>query len=243
MPSSLFVRALVVLLACLGGAGPVAAQEPATAHQGFGPDMAPRVAACTACHGREGQATRTGYFPRIAGKPAGYLYEQLRSFRDGRRTQPAMQHLLSNLSDAYLREMAAYFAAQQHPYPAPPPSDLSAELLARGRALVLEGDAARGLPACASCHGAALTGVEPGVPGLLGLPRLYIASQLGAWLTGERRALAPDCMAEVGRQLNATDIQAVAGWLALQPMPADARAVAAHPLPRPCSASTAGALP
>ena len=28
--------------------------------------------------------------------------------------------------------------------------------------------------ACASCHGSALTGVEPTVPGLLGLPRDYL---------------------------------------------------------------------
>lgn len=201
-------------------------------------DMTPRVAACVTCHGRDGQATNSGYFPRIAGKPAGYLYEQLRNFRDGRRLQPAMNHLLTNLSDPYLREMAEHFAALRYPYPAPAASDLGAEVLARGRTLVFEGDAARGLPACASCHGAALTGVEPGIPGLLGLPRLYIASQLGAWLTHERRALAPDCMAEVGRLLQPADIQAVAGWLSAQPMPAATQAVVApaHPLPRPCSA-------
>ena len=201
-------------------------------------DMAPRVAACVTCHGRDGQATNSGYFPRIAGKPAGYLYEQLRNFRDGRRQQPAMNHLLSNLSDAYLREMADHFAELKYPYAPPPASELNAEVLARGRALVFEGDAARGLPACATCHGAALTGVAPGIPGLLGLPRLYIASQLGAWLTNERRALAPDCMAEVGRKLQQADIQAVAGWLAAQPMPAGAQPAAAlpHALPQPCSA-------
>ena len=47
--------------------------------------MAERVRACTACHGKEGRATSDGYYPRIAGKPAGYLYNQLVNFRDGRR--------------------------------------------------------------------------------------------------------------------------------------------------------------
>lgn len=65
-------------------------------------DMARRMAACITCHGRDGQATNSGYFPRLAGKPAGYLYEQLRSFRDGRRQQADMSHLLANLSDAYV---------------------------------------------------------------------------------------------------------------------------------------------
>ena len=39
--------------------------------------MAQRVQACTPCHGKEGRATNQGYFPRIAGKPAGYLANQL----------------------------------------------------------------------------------------------------------------------------------------------------------------------
>jgi cytochrome c553 len=43
--------------------------------------MADRMAACTACHGKEGRATADGYYPRIAGKPEGYLLNQLQSFR------------------------------------------------------------------------------------------------------------------------------------------------------------------
>jgi cytochrome c553 len=39
------------------------------------------VAACTLCHGKEGVAGTDGYYPRIAGKPAGYLYQQLLNFR------------------------------------------------------------------------------------------------------------------------------------------------------------------
>ncbi|WP_342665582.1 c-type cytochrome [Xenophilus azovorans] len=201
------------------------------------------MAACITCHGREGQATNSGYFPRLAGKPAGYLYEQLRSFRDGRRQQADMSHLLANLSDTYLREMAEYFAALDLPYPPPAPSDLPAAQLARGKAMVFEGDAARGIPACASCHGQALTGVQPGIPGLLGLPRLYIASQLGSWVTGDRRAPAPDCMTEVGRKLNNEDIRAVAGWLAAQPVAADAKPAAALPAGVSVACSAMGAHP
>lgn len=204
-------------------------------------EMTRRVAACTMCHGREGQAAHSDYFPRLAGKPAGYLYEQLRSFRDGRRQQAEMGHLLANLSDAYLREMAEYFASLELPYPPPAPSDLSDAQLTRGKALVFGGDEARGIPACARCHGDALTGVQPHTPSLLGLPRLYIASQLGAWVTGDRRALAPDCMAEVGRKLNNEDIRAVAGWLAAQPVPTAAKPAASLPraLPVACSAMEA----
>jgi cytochrome c553 len=197
-----------------------------------------RMAACIACHGREGASTNAGFFPRLAGKPAGYLYNQLLSFRDGRRFNSDMTHMVQFLSDAYLREIADYFAALDLPYPqVAAGSDASASTLQRGRLLATEGDAARGIPACTACHGAALTGVQPGIPGLLGLPRLYLASQLGAWLTDDRHALPPDCMAEVGRKLTAADINAVASWLAVQPMPADPKPVAALPAPPPVACS------
>ena len=42
-------------------------------------------------------------------------------------------------------------------------------MLARGRSLVTEGDAAHGVPACSGCHGPKLTGMEPAIPGLVGL--------------------------------------------------------------------------
>ena len=185
-----------------------------------------QLRACTVCHGRQGQASNHGYLPRIAGKPAGYLYNQLTSFRDGGRHYPLMRDLLENLTDDYLREIAGHFAALDLPHPPPQVSGAPAVVLAKGRTLALQGDAARGLPACASCHGDALTGVMPATPGLLGLPRDYLNAQLGAWKTGQRRAAAPDCMADIAARLEPQDIGAVSTWLASQPLPANPRAVA-----------------
>lgn len=36
--------------------------------------LAQRAMACTGCHGKQGRAAPDGYYPRLAGKPAGYLY-------------------------------------------------------------------------------------------------------------------------------------------------------------------------
>lgn len=191
--------------------------------------MASRVLACTVCHGKEGRATPDGYFPRIAGKPAGYLANQLLNFRDGRRSYPQMSYLIEHLTDDYLREMAEHFAALDVPYPAPPPPQAAPAVLERGRQLVHQGDAARNVPACVACHGAAMTGVAPSIPGLLGLPRDYLNSQLGAWKTGQRRAQAPDCMAAIARQLTPEEVSAVSAWLAAQPVPASGKP--AHSLP------------
>jgi len=197
----------------------------------FEDTIAQRVLACTGCHGKEGRAAPDGYYPRIAGKPAGYLYAQLLAFREGRRRYAPMTELLDPLNDAYLREIAGHFAGLALPYPPPQPPTAAPALLERGRALATAGDGA--VPACAACHGAALTGVEPATPGLLGLPRDYLNAQLGAWRTGQRRAIAPDCMARVARALAPQDIEAVAQWLAAQPVPPAAKAVAALPAPRP----------
>jgi cytochrome c553 len=205
--------------------------------------LAPRVVPCTACHGKEGRAAPDGYHPRIAGKPAGYLYNQLVNFRDGRRRYGPMVYLVDHLSDAYLREIAGHFAALELPYPPPAPVVATAEQLKLGERLATQGDAAREVPACTGCHGAALTGVAPAIPGLLGLPRDYLAGQIGAWANGQRRAHAPDCMAEVAKRLSPDDVSAVASWLASQPLPAQTKPAASlpAPLPLPCGGAPGGA--
>ena len=198
--------------------------------------MAQRVMACTLCHGREGRATNTGFFPRIAGKPEGYLYHQLRHFREGRRNNAGMTALLDHMSDAYLHEIAQHFANLDLPYPPPAPIEVSAAVLARGEGLVRRGDSGRELPACQTCHGEALTGVLPNVPGLLGLPRDYLIGQLGGWQTGLRKAFEPDCMAHVAQLLEPSEIAAVSAWLAAQPLPPSSHPAppASQPMPLRC---------
>ena len=195
----------------------------------FEDTMAQRTLACTTCHGKEGRAGPDGYYPRIAGKPAGYLYNQLINLRDGRRHYALMAGLLDPLSDRYLMEIAQYFSALDLPYSAPLNTTASTEVLQRGRALATQGDAAKKIPACTQCHGTALTGVAPNIPGLLGLPRDYLNAQLGGWQTGQRRAHAPDCMAKITQRMNVQDVNAVATWLATQAVPANAKPAIALP--------------
>lgn len=240
--ASVLVRAMVSILVLMAAQALVpatAAAAPAAARpepHAVPDTMAQRLQACTVCHGADGRATAQGYFPRLAGKPAGYLYQQLVHFREGRRSNPTMTRLLRNLSDDYLRDIAGHFAGQQLPYPPPQTRAADPAEMARGEALVRRGDPTRRLPACEQCHGPALTGVQPALPGLLGLPRDYLVAQLGAWQTGQRRAAAPDCMAHVARQLAAADIAAVATWLSSQAVPGTAvpAITIARPLPLDC---------
>jgi cytochrome c553 len=203
--------------------------------------MAQRVLACTTCHRPQGRAGPDGYYPRLAGKPAHYLYKQLLDFRDGRRHYPLMAGLLAPLSDDYLFDIAKHFSALDLPYapatatvPAATPGASGATTVAqqRGQQLATVGDPARKLPACSACHGAALTGVLPQVPGLLGLSRDYLNAQLGGWQSGQRLGHAPDCMANVSKRLSLPDIAAVSAWLSAQPLPVNTR-------PAPASAAIA----
>ena len=98
---------------------------------GSAPDtMAARVQGCSTCHGPSGEGTHDDNFPRIAGKPAGYLFNQLQNFREGRRSYPPMNYLLGYLHDDYFTDMATFFAGQRIPFASPEHSALAASELA-----------------------------------------------------------------------------------------------------------------
>jgi cytochrome c553 len=183
--------------------------------------MEARVQGCVTCHGQSGQGTNSGYYPRIAGKPAGYLYNQLVAFRDGTRNYAPMNYLVAYLPDAYLREMAEHYAKLRPAFAQREQGNADPAMLARGQSLVTSGDPQKGIPACAACHGAELVGMQPGIPGLVGLRPNYIAGQLTSWKVGERRAAEPDCMKRVVSRMSDSDIAAVATWLGRQEAPKD----------------------
>jgi cytochrome c553 len=173
-----------------------------------------RAQGCSTCHGAHGEGTVDPNFPRIAGKPAGYLFNQLKNFRDGRRSYPPMNYLLAYMNDDFLEELAGYFASQ-------PPQQQKAALpqnseSTAGMHLATRGDDSHGIPACVRCHGETFAGIEPGIPGLIGLNSRYIAAQLVAWRVGTRHAGAPDCMHDIASRLSETQIRSVAAWLGAQ---------------------------
>src|ERR1700722_1210035 len=98
-----------------------------------------RVLVCTPCLGLRGLGPQDDYFPRLAGKPAGYLYNQLVAFRDGRRHYAPMNYLLEYQNKDYLRAMADYFASQDPPYLARHPTTTQSAVLTHGKTLATEG--------------------------------------------------------------------------------------------------------
>lgn len=228
-------RFLGLLVIAFALAAPARGQQRVSAPERAPDTMEARVAACVGCHGAKGRGVENVYFPRLAGKPAGYLYNQLLAFRDGRRKYVPMNYLLAYLPDEYLMRMAEYFAAQNPPPLVLPRQNVPAQLLAEGQRIVTQGVPGKKIPACQACHGANLAGHEPGIPGLLGLRADYVSAQLGAWRYGTRTALSPDCMQFVASSLSEPEVAAVAAYLASLPVSGERPAPPGGPrLPLKC---------
>ena len=112
------------------------------------------------------------------------------------------------------------------------PTD-SKEVLARGESMATSGDPQRGIPPCAACHNPNFGGMEPAIPGLLGLRASYISAQLGGWRYGTRTAASPDCMQVIASLLTEDDVKAVAAYLSSRPAPNDPSFAPHGSLPMP----------
>ena len=93
-----------VLFAAALAAGPALAQDTQ------GRNLA---AGCAICHGTDGRAVKDSGFAPLAGLERGYLVEQMRAFRDGKRPSTVMQQLARGYSEAQIEQLSAWFAAQK----------------------------------------------------------------------------------------------------------------------------------
>jgi cytochrome c553 len=66
---------------------------------------------CVACHGTNGVGI-TGDYPTLAGQHADYLQRALIQYKHGDRKNPVMATFIGQLSDAEIKAVADYYAAQ-----------------------------------------------------------------------------------------------------------------------------------
>ncbi|HLU77834.1 MAG TPA: cytochrome c [Burkholderiales bacterium] len=97
-------RLLILALASLF-ATPVLAGDPAA-----GAEIAKKV--CAACHGADGNSSISPEFPKLAGQHEDYLLQALSQYKSGARKNPIMAAQVQPLSEADMRNLAAYFATQ-----------------------------------------------------------------------------------------------------------------------------------
>jgi len=189
----------------------VCAELPAKGDSAKGQSIANKV--CAACHGPDGNSP-TAINPKLASQIPEYLQKQLSNFKSApgkkaERENPIMAGMAAGLSPEDMRDVAAYFAAQA----AKPGAARNRETLALGRKIWRGGDSAKGLPACAACHGATGAGLPVQYPRLAGQYPEYIESQLKAFRAGERRNDANKMMQSIAAKMSDPEIRAVADYV------------------------------
>ena len=69
------------------------------------------AATCTFCHGTDGRSV--GITPSLAGVDKGYMAQQMKDYKTGKRPATIMHQLAKGYTDAQIDQIAAYFAAQK----------------------------------------------------------------------------------------------------------------------------------
>lgn len=181
-------------------------------------DSARGITACASCHGAAGNSTIPAN-PRLSGQPHEYLAKQLADFKKEGDGQPArrgpdgvptiMTVNVAPLTPQDMQNIALYLAQQ-------PPKDPSTagykELVKRGQEIWRGGIAARGVPACASCHAANGAGVPGQYPRLSGQFPSYLEAQLKLFRNGDRSNSPP--MHDIANRMTDADITAVSDYAA-----------------------------
>ncbi len=172
-----------------------------------GSDLAANI--CASCHGADGISPDPA-FPHMAGQSAFAIYKQLHDFKNGARANDLMASVVDTLDDEQMADIAAHFSAFAKGALDPTTPVTNDPAIVR---LVERGITSRGLPACASCHGAHAGGpVE--TPTLAGQRHEYLAAQLRAFAKGERRNDIYHRMRDIAKKLTDTEIEELAAYYA-----------------------------
>jgi cbb3-type cytochrome c oxidase subunit III len=192
-------------LACTGVASQAA--EPAASAPDPAKGAAISASVCAACHTNDG-SRGVAANPIIQGQHPDYLVKQLTEFKAGKRDNPVMKAMAAPLSEADMKNVAAFYASKQ-----PKPGFAkNKDLVADGEKIYRGGIADRSIPACSGCHGPSGAGIPAQYPRLAGQHADYVAAQLAAFRSGARHN--NPVMTAVAAKLNDRDIKALADYVA-----------------------------
>jgi cytochrome c553 len=158
---------------------------------------------CTMCHGARGLSQADS--PNLAGQHPIAIYKQLVDFKTGARTSAVMVPLMAGLSDADMRDLAAYYAYLPRPSDHPRIADAPPRIVANGAPL-------RGIAPCGACHGDLDS--KAGAGWLGGQPTVYLRAQLDAFASGARRNDIGEQMRNVARRMTTAEIGAASEYYA-----------------------------
>lgn len=170
-------------------------------------DAARGLPACITCHGAAGAST-IAQNPKLAGQHEAYLYKQLLNFKGPDRKQAIMTTYAGMLTDAEMKNIAAYLDKQ----PASPGAAKDRVSLALGKRIYRGGIAEKNVPACAACHGPNGAGIPAQFARLGGQHQEYTSAQLMNFRTGTRNNSIQ--MTSIAKRLSDDEMHAVADYIA-----------------------------
>ena len=173
---------------------PAKAQTPAPGDQAAG--KAAASAGCAACHGDQGVSGNSAT-PSLAGQDADYLGAALRGYKDGSRKDESMKGPAAALDDPAVKNIAAYYAAQQ-----PQPLNVRRPLTT-----------AEWSERCDRCHGPGGNSTDPMMPRLAAQRADWLEQILQAYRTGARKSTA---MAAMSALMSEADVRDLAAYYARQ---------------------------
>jgi cytochrome c553 len=161
---------------------------------------------CTMCHGARGLSQADT--PNLAGEYPVTIYKQLVDFKTGARSSAVMAPLVADLSDADMRDLAAYYAYLPRVSDHPPVTDLPPRIVEGGAPM-------RGIAPCGACHGELAS--KAAAAWLEGQPAVYLRAQLLAFASGGRRNDIGEQMRNIARQMTPEEIDAASRFYAEHP--------------------------
>ncbi len=210
-----FVKSLFVALLAVSSAASAVDAKPAVAKADPAKgatlyadgDAARGLPACVSCHGAAGNSTIAAN-PKLAGQHEAYIYKQLVNFTAPERNQAIMTTYSKMLTDEEKKNIAAYLSAQV----AKPGAAKNKDTVEIGKKIYRAGIVEKNVPACASCHGAAGSGLPSQYPRLAGQHQDYTAAQLTTFRTGVRYNNA--AMTTIAKRMSDDEMKAVADYIA-----------------------------
>jgi cytochrome c553 len=161
---------------------------------------------CTMCHGTRGLSQADT--PNLAGQYPATIYKELVDFKTGARASAVMAPLVADLTDADMRDLAAYYAY----LPRVTGSGSSAGEPPR---IVASGAPLRGIAPCGACHGEVDS--KASAAWLEGQPAIYLRTQIEAFATGARHNDIGEQMRNIARRMTAAEIAAAGEFYADRP--------------------------
>jgi cytochrome c553 len=177
---------------------PVAPLAPATTHVSLYERGKGVAAACTSCHGADGNSKTAG-IPNLAGQQPRYFMAAVQESLSGARETSPMHGLVRDMNRGDLESVAIYFASQTPAARAAPPFGNP-------------GGGGQLTTLCAGCHGPNGVGDDAATPNLASQDAEYLVRSLKAY-RGARKH--PEMQRAVAA-LSDADIESIAAYYAVQ---------------------------